>query len=558
MVVRGVLRSYAMRHFVVTWLVIAGCSSNGPHLVGAQPSWRAATQPAQPVARPITLPPTLKGAVRYNESPPAVPRTPLEEAMGAAIAEAAKSAGLKVPSWDARLSQACAELAGILSEQDTIKYALTEFALQRNGIIEPSPRLFLSWGDVESHDAIVKQLQPRLSELVRENPSARFGIGAAKRKADGTGAAVFALQDSKVSTLPIPRAVPPGATILLDAVVDPQYREPEVFVTHSDGRIEQMKLDPGRPDGFIARIGCGPGSGKQQIEITARDARGPTVLANFPVWCGEEPPSSVTVEGVAEVPAKSTEQVERILLENINRDRTHAALPALVWDERLAAVARAHSEEMWKTRIVAHTSPTTGSATDRVRAAKIVSGAVLENLARSFGVNEAHEELMNSPGHRANLMSRLVTRIGIGVAFGEEISGQHELFITEVFTYIPAKIDPASAVELVRRKLAIARRTMVNTPQLRLLAQQLAEAVAAGKSIEAAHDTMRTKLEGVDRRYQRVDNVVATAADLDGFDPAGVVGDAPWDEAGIGIAQGPHPDFGDSAIWIVILLANRR
>ena len=55
-----------------------------------------------------------------------------------------------------------------------------------------------------------------------------------------------------------------------------------------------------------------------------------------------------------------------------------------------------------------------------------------------------------------------------------------------------------------------------------------------------------------------VGSVITATADLDSFDGVGVVAESVADEVGIGIAQGPHPDFGDSAIWIVILLANRR
>jgi len=30
------------------------------------------------------------------------------------------------------------------------------------------------------------------------------------------------------------------------------------------------------------------------------------------------------------------------------------------------------------------------------------------------------------------------------------------------------------------------------------------------------------------------------------------------DDLGLGLAQGPHPELGDNAIWIVLLYANRR
>src|SRR6185503_3612976 len=103
--------------------------------------------------------------------------------------------------------------------------------------------------------------------------------------------------------------------------------------------------------------------GRQQVEITASDVSGSTVLANFPLWCASEPPASLAIESsndeIAVVDAKDAEQR---LLALLNRDRTAAGLPPLLWDDRVAAVSRAHSDEMQRTKIVAHVSPTTGSA----------------------------------------------------------------------------------------------------------------------------------------------------------------------------------------------------
>jgi hypothetical protein len=52
--------------------------------------------------------------------------------------------------------------------------------------------------------------------------------------------------------------------------------------------------------------------------------------------------------------------------------------------------------------------------------------------------------------------------------------------------------------------------------------------------------------------------VIRAVADLDRIPGAGLPGRDPVDELGLGIAQGPHPEIGDNAIWIVVLLANRR
>jgi uncharacterized protein YkwD len=549
-----------MRRFVVPWIVLGACSpGTGPQRVGAQPSWRGGPPRTSPVAGPVTFAPASEPATRYNEAPRPAPHNALDDAVIAAVKDAATRAGLRVPVPDARLFRACAELAEIVPEEGIVGYTLVEFALQRNGIIEPSPHLLVVWGAIESPQPIVEQLQPRLAEILADGVAARLGVGAAKRNADGTGVVVFALQGSGVSTTPIPREVEAGGSVVIDAVVDPRYRDPEVFVTHDDGATQRMELGPGRPSGFISQVACGKHRGRQQVEITASDAAGATVLANFPLWCGAAPPTSVTVDPAHDdAPVATPEEAERRVLASLNRDRVAAGLPMLLWDDRVAAVARGHSEEMRRTHVVAHISPTTGSAADRVRAANIRTSVVLENLARAYGVDEAHQGLMNSPGHRANLMTGVATHIGIGVVFGDEVSGRREMFITQVFIRVPPNIDRHRAVETVRQKLVAVRPALVHQPALTGFAQQVADALAAGEPSATASQRTKRQLDGLNRSYQRFASVITATADLDTLDGAGMLGDETADEVGIGVAQGPHPELGDNAIWIVLLLATKR
>ena len=547
-----------MRRLVITLIVLAACSGSGPQVIGVSPSWRSGPRTTAQGGAPVTFAPSSEPAVRYNEPLQTAPHTALGDAATAAVREAALHAGLPVPVADARLFRACAELAEVVPEEGIVGYTLVEFALQRNGIIEPSPHLLVVWGDIASPELIVQQLTPRFAEILGDGATARLGIGAARRKPDGTGAVVFALQASGISTSPIPRAVAAGGSIAIDAVVDPRYRDPELFVTREDGGTQRIELTLGSGGSFSSQVACGDRKGRQQIEITASDAAGATVLANFPVWCAAEPPQAVTIDPAHDDAPATPDSVERRLWANVNRDRTAAGLPALLWDDRVAAVARAHSDEMRRTHNVAHISPVTGSAAERVRAAKIKTGVVLENVARAYGVTEAHDGLMNSPGHRANILSSEATQIGIGVAFGDEVSGRREMFITQVFTRVPPKIERAAAIEAVRRKLAAVRSTLIVQPTLSEFAQKLADAVAAGETFDVAYQRIKHQVDSIGVRYQRIASMISATANLDTVDGAGLIGAAASDDVGIGIAQGPHPEIGDNAIWIVLLFADRR
>jgi len=212
---------------MVAW--VTACSSV-PQQVGTQPSWRKPVVEAKEPAT-VTFAPASDPAPRYNEPFQSPPHTPLGDAVLASIASVAKDGRIPMPAADARLFRACAELAQIVPEEGVVGYSLVEFALQRNGIIEPSPHLIVMWGDVDAPGPIVEKLKPRLAELLVDGATARVGIGAVQRNPDGTGAIVLALQGSGVTTQPIPRSVPSGGSFAIDAVVDIHYREPEVFAT---------------------------------------------------------------------------------------------------------------------------------------------------------------------------------------------------------------------------------------------------------------------------------------------------------------------------------------
>ncbi|HET7034192.1 MAG TPA: CvpA family protein [Thermomicrobiaceae bacterium] len=103
------------------------------------------------------------------------------------------------------------------------------------------------------------------------------------------------------------------------------------------------------------------------------------------------------------------------MLELLNDARASDGLQPLAPDQRLQSVARAHSEEMLKLGYFAHNSPVSGSPSDRLQAAGIAFQVAGENLAYAPTVEIAHRGLMNSPGHRANILSPDFTRVGIGV-----------------------------------------------------------------------------------------------------------------------------------------------
>lgn len=551
----------------VAALVVASvaCGPGGPRKVGGQPSWRKddGGDPAKPGAgaistEPIILAPASRAVLAYNDPPHRPPpSTPLGDAIVAEVAGLAAAAGRTPPLADGRLFAAAAEIASVVPAEGVIPYPVVEFALQHHGIVEPSPHLLVVWGSTTRPALLVEQLRPRLIEALGGDVITRLGVGVATRE-DGD-VVVVALQASHLELAPVPRRLERGGVAPLVGRILGAFRDPEVYVTRDDGTVERLALRVGEGGAIAAELACGGRRGRQQVEVTASDATGSTVLANFPVWCDEEPPArvaaAVALDDVA--PVTSAPDAEARMVELVNRDRAAAGLPPLTHDPRVAEVARAHSREMRVTGVVGHVSALTGSAADRVKVAGIRTGLVLENIARAYGIAEAQAGLMNSPGHRANLLSRAATHVGIGIELGDEVADRRELFVTQVFIRVPPPVDPVVAQTRVREQLR-AVRGFQDDPALDRIATTYAQALASGVPHGDASRRASRELDAVAARFSRVASMVTALADVEGVDGPAFLGGASFTHLGLGVAQGDHADLGPGALHVVVLLAVAR
>ena len=78
-------------------------------------------------------------------------------------------------------------------------------------------------------------------------------------------------------------------------------------------------------------------------------------------------------------------------------------------------MARAHSLDMFRRGYFAHDSPDGLSPAERLVHASIPFRLMGENLAYAPSVQIAHDGLMHSPDHRANILRTEFGRVGIGV-----------------------------------------------------------------------------------------------------------------------------------------------
>ena len=121
-------------------------------------------------------------------------------------------------------------------------------------------------------------------------------------------------------------------------------------------------------------------------------------------------------------------EAEDEMLRLINQERTSRGLAPLHADHALAQAAREHASDMLKRGYFSHSTPEGVSPAERASAAGAVYFLMAENLALSKDVWTAHRGLMNSPGHRANILSPSFSRVGIGA---EETARYGTMFAQE-------------------------------------------------------------------------------------------------------------------------------
>lgn len=109
------------------------------------------------------------------------------------------------------------------------------------------------------------------------------------------------------------------------------------------------------------------------------------------------------------------------LFDLTNAARVHHNIPPVRWESTIRGTAYKHSLDMAEQNYFNHTNLEGQSPFDRMSSDGIDFSVAGENLA--YGQSSsifAHEGLMNSMGHRKNLLKSDFTFLGIGVAFNDE------------------------------------------------------------------------------------------------------------------------------------------
>ncbi len=143
----------------------------------------------------------------------------------------------------------------------------------------------------------------------------------------------------------------------------------------------------------------------------------------------------------AEPTAGFQPEVRRATLCLLNEERTQRGLDGLRSSDTLQTVAQSYAQHMVTGSFFDHVSPTGSMFVDRIKSSEYLDAGdgfyVGENLAWGAGPRATPERIvsawMDSPDHRANVLSGRFRDIGIGVVVGVPVAGggQGATYVTE-------------------------------------------------------------------------------------------------------------------------------
>ncbi len=169
--------------------------------------------------------------------------------------------------------------------------------------------------------------------------------------------------------------------------------------------------------------------GEWLIQVLATSTNGPRPVVEAVVFAGAAPPVKYEESAApGEEAAKDQKSELDAVRAMLNAARASEALKPLASDAALDKLARAHSEQMRDVRTVGH-DVGGGDLGERLANASLTLRAQGENVAGAGSLVRAHRALWLSPSHRTNILDGRFTKVGIGVAKGDD----GRVFVTQIF-----------------------------------------------------------------------------------------------------------------------------
>ncbi len=463
------------------------------------------------------------------------------------LEDKAKTNRTPVPKPDGRLCAAAEVFLG-WDRKDMPDETVLRFVSWYFGLTSPAP-VTITVVPTEDPKVISGMVLDAISSFAKNAAQPSFGLATSRVAKDSTRLTLM-MADQFVDLEPVPKRLALSSQTALKGRLAGGYENPTIFISDVKGQLETPKVPPGKA--LQAELRCGDLAGRIQVEIRAEQQGAERIVANFPVMCGVDPPTSVAVAPAEPGPVDPARD-EKKAFDLINAERKSAGIQALGWDDAVAKVARTMSESRGK--------QAESDVVALLKQAGVISPLVLSNPGQARSLDEAHARFSFSPPHRANYMSTAVTQAGVGVAPGVDANGKPTVFVTELFVKQLAAIDTEAVRKDLRAAIAKKRRdardpALASDPILEDVAQKYAKALADAKGSlpKARADELLLPLH---KTFRKVDVISGVKNDpLEFAEEPGIVGTAKV--VGIGVAQGAHSALGQNATYVVIITGTRR
>ncbi|MEZ4315640.1 MAG: CAP domain-containing protein [Polyangiaceae bacterium] len=170
-------------------------------------------------------------------------------------------------------------------------------------------------------------------------------------------------------------------------------------------------------------------SGQWLVQVLATVSTGPRPVLESLVFAGVTPPTKFTRATVpGEDAAKEVKDAAEAVFKMLNTARVAEGSKSLTRDATLDKLAKAHSDQMAKVKMVGH-DVGSGDPKKRIKDAGITAKIAGENVASAATPQNAHRALWASPSHRSNMLSGDFTRVGIAVT--KDAEGR--LWVTQLY-----------------------------------------------------------------------------------------------------------------------------
>jgi hypothetical protein len=281
--------------------------------------------------------------------------------------------------------------------------------MRANGEPHPRPVVLVAAGKAPLETAALRAK----IDAVR---TARMRCGFASASLPHGGELMTAvLVDPLADLAPLPTRAHTGAWLTFEARLLVPADDARVVLLGPRGAPRDVPTSFDRDRGIVRARFALDRPGAFTVQLVGDLASGPRPLLEARIFADAEPPADS--DPPALVPGEEAGHDD--LASMIDALRRAESLPVLERDRRLDAIAGAYAARMRDTRSVAHDLGE-GDLRSRFAEAGLDAHVVGENVARGATLVHVHRAVYASPSHRANLLSRAYTHVGIGLARADD------------------------------------------------------------------------------------------------------------------------------------------